>query len=542
MQINKIGRNKIEVVEGGKRVELEVGRVGRNILVTLSDGEKTSDVVVKDVASTKFINALRKFGISEVQRVVAYVESMTAVKTIEAPKAVFMNIETVEHLDTGTVVDRIIEAYYHTADGSWRVFSGGQVREAYNVTAPVKNINKLFLHYNTADIDPNVVYELSKIAEEVKEVLRHYVVLDEKYYDVATSWIVATYVRWAAPYAEPLIIRKLGFGSGGSTLLKVAKLLSARPIKLTVNMSPAAFYRVVDFTMPTVAIDEIREDELDKQKLSELKLLVESAFDAENVVLRVNEGEVEAFSTFANVAIVDTTDRFTTYSAERRAWTVVVRPAQPQRLYNAKEILSATESLREKLYSLGIALPTLYYDQWEKLTAEQGLGVLRFLARASKALSGDAYIFESALETVERQLEYARQTAILTDPKRMIAEALLKIIIDAKNELEAAANSSSPWEHISIATPIDSEFRCGHIYLEKIIRELRRRFMEVVQVDTRKLDSIHYTTSEVRYWFRVNKDVEMYLKPAKIKAMLMELGIELKLSESRHYYVEVCRD
>jgi hypothetical protein len=324
-------------------------------------------------------------------------------------------------------------------------------------------------------------------------------------------------------------------------LLKTVRLLSARPLRLVVNTSPAAFYRVVDFAMPTLAIDEIREDEVDKDRLSELKLMAESAFDSENVVLRVEEGEVEAFSTFANVAVVDTTDKFTTYSAERRAWTVVIRHAQPQRLYDAEEILSATAALREKLYSLGIALPTLYLDQWKKLSKEQGLGVLRFLTRASEVLSGDATIFESALSTVAQQLEYAKQTALLTDPKRMLAEMLMKILRDARQELEMAASSNTPSEYINIVTPEDNEFRCGYIYLERLVREVRRRSMEVVQVDTKKLDSIYYTTAEVRYWYRVSKDLEMYLKPAKIKTLLAELGIQLEIDEARHYYVRICR-
>jgi len=541
MQISKLSKNKIEVVEGGNRVEVEVSRVGRNILVTLTNGEKSADLVVKNVANTKFINALRRFGVSEVQRVVSYIESMTSVKTIEAQRAVFMNVEYVEHVESGAAVDRIIETYYHTADSEWRVFSRGEVREVYNITAPVRGVGKLFIHYNAPDVDKDAVHSIADVAEEVKEVLQQYVVLDEKYYDVAAAWIVATYLRWAAPYAELLIIRKLGFGSGGSTLLKTVRLLSARPLRLVVNTSPAAFYRVVDFAMPTLAIDEIREDEIDKERLSELKLLAESAFDSENVVLRVENGDVEAFSTYANVAVVDSTDRFTTYSAERRAWTVVIKSAQPQRLYDAEDILSATAALREKLYSLGIALPTLYYDQWKKLSREQGLGVLRFLARASAALSGDAAIFESALSTVEQQLEYAKQTALLTDPKRMLAEMLLKILRDARQELEAAASSNSPSEHINIVTPEDPEFRCGYIYLERLVREVRRRSMEVVQIDTKKLDSIYYTTSEVRYWYRVSKDMEMYLKPAKIKTLLAELGIQLEIDEARHYYVRICR-
>jgi hypothetical protein len=318
--------------------------------------------------------------------------------------------------------------------------------------------------------------------------------------------------------------------------------LSARPLLPSVSTSSAAFYRIVDFLMPTVALDEIREDEIQREKLAELKLMAESAFDKWHRVYRVIEGEVEVFSTYANVVVVDTTDRFTTYSAERRAWTVAIRDAQPRALLDVDELLSETVALREKLYALGIALPTLYYDQWRKLTREQGVGVLRFLARAAQVLGGDASIFETALQEVEKQLQYAKQTAILTDPKRMLIEKLHQIIEDAKRELEVAASSpGNASEYINIVTPEDPEYKCGSIYLEKLVRELRRRFMEVVQVDTRKLDSIYYTTSEVRYWFRVNKDVEMYLKPAKIKALLAEIGIELKLASNRHYYIEVCR-
>jgi hypothetical protein len=176
------------------------------------------------------------------------------------------------------------------------------------------------------------------------------------------------------------------------------------------------------------------------------------------------------------------------------------------------------------------------------LAKEQGLGVLRFLGRASRVVCGGVEIFESALKTVEQQLEYAKQTSLLTDPKRMVVETITRIINDAKRELEMAASSpNNASEYISIVTPEDPEYRCGSIYLQKLVRELRRRFMEVVQVDTRKLDSVHYSTSEVRFWFRVNEDVEMYLKPAKIKTILAELGIALETDHSRNYYVRICR-
>ncbi len=558
MRINKISRNKIEIEDGGKKVTVEVSRLAKNFLVTVSDGENVVDVVTKKLESAKVIGALRKFGISNIHSVISYLSAMTAVKRIEASHAVFMHVEDVVFVPHGgggpQKLGEAVEVYFHGHDGAWRVFAKNinvvtgaeqyELREAFNVAAPpIRNAGKLFLHYNTvADVSPDVVHDLCNAAKEVREILQQYVVLEEKYYDVAAAWIVATYLRWAAPYAELLIIRKLGFGSGGSTLLKTVRLLSARPLRLIVNTSPAAFYRVVDFTMPTIALDEIREDEIQKERLAELKLLAESAYDAENVVLRVEEGEVEAFSTYANVAIVDTSDKFITYSAERRAWTVVIRQAHPPRYYDAYEILRATEDLREKLYALGIALPAVFLPQWRTATREQGLGVLRFLKLAATYLCGGAEIFETAFKTVEWQLEYAKQTSLLSDPKRRVAEVLQEILDEARRELEnAAASPHNASEYIKIVAPEDPEYKCGIIYLQKLVRELRRRFMEVVQADTRKLDSVYYTTSEVRYWFRLDSDAEPYLKLAKIKTLLSEIGVALEVDKSRNYYVRICR-
>jgi len=556
MRINRVSRNKIEVADGDKKVAIEVSRVGKLYIITVSDGAKSVDVTAKAVVSHKVISTLKKFGVPDIHRVLSYMSAMTEVKRIEAPRAVFMKVEDVVMQPDGAreeqKVGEIIQTYFHTADGEWRVFGNdwdvlqGQLpftlKEAYNVYAPLKNIWKLFLHYNTADVDVSVANDLCRVAAEVKEVLKQYVVLDEKYYDLVATWAVATYLRWASPYSELLIIRKTGFGAGGTTLLKTVRLLSARPLKLVVNTTPAAFYRVVDFAAPTIAIDEFREDEQDKQRLAEMKLMAESAFDTENVVLRVDEGEVEAYIPYANVAVVDTTDKFVTYSAERRAWTAVIRESHPPRYYSATEILKATEELREKLYALGIALPTMYLRQWRALTAEQGLGVLRFLERASKHLCGGSEIFASALDTVAQQLTYAKQTSLLSDPKRMVLDALQRIIEEARRELEvAAASPSNAAEMVSLVTPEDPEYKCGVVYFEKLMRRLRQKFMEVWQVDTKKVDSVYYSTSELRYWYRVSQETEMYLKPAKVKALLMELGVALELDSSRHYYVRVCR-
>jgi len=546
MEINRLGRNKIEVKEGEKAATIEAGRVGRNVVITISDGERTVDLALRRVESEKFIRALRRFGISDVRRVVSYVAAMAEVKMIDAPRVIFMERLEDAELISGTVFNVIYNVYFHTAEG-WRVYvfpeGGGTVREAWNVAAPTWRTDRLFMHYNAAEVNYDDIFALPDMARELKEVLKQYVVLPrEEYYDIAASWAILTYMRWAATYSELLVIRKPGFGHGGSTLLKTVRLLSARPLRTVVNTSPAAFYRVVDFTMPTIALDEIREDEADAERLAELKLLAESAFDEENVVLRVDEGEVEAFATYANVAVVDSTDKFTTYSSERRAWTVVIRSGTPAKNYDKNEILKATERLRERLYSVGIALPTAFEEVWRRNAAIQGTGALRGLIEALKSKSLDASVFESALSAVQQQLEYASRTAVLGDPKRAVSDIVQKIIDDARRELEMAAGSNNPADILTVATPADPEYRCGYIYLERLIREVRRRAMEVVQVDTRKLDNVYYTTSEVRYWFRVNKDLELYMKPAKVKAILTTLGIQVEIDENRHYVVRVCRE
>jgi hypothetical protein len=542
MRINKVAKNKIEVVDADRKVLVEVRRIGNKFVVTLDDGENKKRLVVRDVANSKLVKALDDMGISETPQVLSYLQSMSEVKMVEADKCIFMKVENITKIDTREVVDTVVETYFHTTDG-WRVFTqDGELRDVYHITAPMRNVLKAVMHYNTPDVSKEVVHEISKVAEEVREVLERYVVLEEKYYNIATAWITASYLRWASPYSELLIIRKPGFGSGGTTLLKVVSALSARPLLPAVSTSTAAFYRIVDFLMPTLALDEIREDEVEKDRLAELKLMAESAFDRLNRVYRVIDGDVEVFSPYANVVVVDTTDKFTTYSAERRAWTVVIREATPQRLLDVEELLSETVTLREKLYAIGIALPTLYYYQWKKWVKEQGLGVLRLLANVAQKLGGDGSLFESALKEVERQLAYAKQTALLTDPKHMVVETLEKIIKEAKKELELAASSPDrASEIIRLVEPEDPEFRCGTINLRRLGSELRRRFMEVVQVDTTKLDNVYYSSEQVRYWFRLNKDVETYLKPAKIRTLLMELGVALETDGSRNYYVRICR-
>ncbi|MFZ8812154.1 MAG: hypothetical protein ACO2PN_29145 [Pyrobaculum sp.] len=555
MRINKLSRSKIEVVDGDRKVVIEVAKLSKNYVVTVSDGVNTSVLTVRNIETPRVVSSLAKFGVSDVHRVLSHLLSMTSEKLTEADKAVFMKVEDVVIQPDGGQPEKVgetVKTYFHTVDGEWRVFSNDwdvvqgqlpfQLREVEGIATPSINVQKVFLHYNTADVDAGVVHDLCRVATEVKEVLQQYVVLEERYYDVVAAWVVGTYVRWASSYSEMLVIRKTGFGAGGSTLLKTAAALSARPMPLSIYVSPAAFYRVVDFAMPTVPVDEIREDELPSEYLRIFKLLAESSYDRSNRVPRVVDGEVRSFSTYANVILVDTTDKFITYSAERRAWTAVVRPAMPPRYFELDDVLKSTEDLRERLYALGVAMPTVYYRQWKTLTAEQGLGVLKFLERAARHLCGGAEVFESALSTVVAQLEYAKQTSLLSDPKRMVLENIERIIAEAKRELgQASSSPSNATDIISIVTPEDPEYKCGFIYLQKLVRLLRQRFMEVWQADTRKVDSVYYATSEVRLWYRVSEDVEMYLKPAKIKTLLTELGIKLEFDSSRNYYIRVCR-
>jgi putative DNA primase/helicase len=85
-------------------------------------------------------------------------------------------------------------------------------------------------------------------------ILRH-VVMSPAAADAVATWVLHTYTLDAAPTAPRLRIKSPEKRCGKTTLLSTISYLVMRPL-LASNISPAALFRVIEATKPTMLIDE----------------------------------------------------------------------------------------------------------------------------------------------------------------------------------------------------------------------------------------------------------------------------------------------
>ncbi|MGC9051982.1 hypothetical protein, partial [Pyrobaculum sp.] len=336
------------------------------------------------------------------------------------------------------------DVYYFLSDGGWRKIElqGASIfADAAEVEAPkwiVKNMPHAVYHLPPGDASlykMDIIYETDELLRELRDVIYAYVSMVKKYLDVSATWTLLTYARHAFRYAEYLRIHKAGFGSGGSTAAKVVTMLSARGIKPLIDPSPASAVRLFHSVKGTVNVDEVR-GELPEERVELLRLLVEGAFDVDNLTARVENGEVVLYSLYSNLVVVDTGLRYTSLSAERRAWTIrLTRDAS--RMTNLDAALEDAKKLAPRLYAWGLVFPIAARRYVEMHRHVQGLGALMALRDFLRA--SDPAIADSAYETVREQLEHAFATAVATDPIRRVLDAVQQLVEDAVQQIEQRA-------------------------------------------------------------------------------------------------------
>jgi hypothetical protein len=94
-------------------------------------------------------------------------------------------------------------------------------------------------------------------------------------------------------------------GCGKSTVLEAIELLGATPLKSD-SITPASIYHLIDSEKRVLLVDEA--DNLDWFSNSKLRAVVNSGHSAKGRVIKMVEGEVRSYSTFAPLAIA-TLDR-----------------------------------------------------------------------------------------------------------------------------------------------------------------------------------------------------------------------------------------
>jgi hypothetical protein len=126
--------------------------------------------------------------------------------------------------------------------------------------------------------------------------VQRFVYIDDRDYIVGCLWILLAYV-WDVFYKLPILRLKSPVkGCGKSTMLDVLEVFVVKPL-LTVSVTPAGLYRLIEKYHPCVLIDEA--DSYGKDD-DELRNIVNGGYERDRPVIRVNKETLEPqiFATF----------------------------------------------------------------------------------------------------------------------------------------------------------------------------------------------------------------------------------------------------
>jgi hypothetical protein len=451
-----------------------------------------------------------------------------------------------------TKVDSIVwprglaDKYFFLSVNGWRkVFldrESGQVAfDAAEVEAPawapkVEDLLNALHHLPPGDrLDVDIVYNTDQLLEEAAQYISAYVTMRREYIYTAAVWALLTHARHALPYSELLVVRKGGYGSGGTTVAKVISLISARPLRPAVMPSAASMIRIFHYVMPTFILDEVRI-EAGVEYISLLKLVAESAYDSNNVTFRVEDKKLAVYRLYGNIIAVDTSFELTTLSSERRAWQIRIErdPNRATNLYYAEK--DAAE-LVKKLYAWGLVWPLAARQYIEQYAWAQGIGALMALKTWLETRGVKSEVVEAAYETVKRQLSEIYEAAVITDPVRRVASAIEDAVAEAREYINTRGTVPTPW-HLS------EDGQCLEIYLDALRRKVRERLRYLyeitVQYDRDPYGNLIENTRQTQ-WYRIDPEVEPLVRETrKFLAILRTLGYVVYYDNNRNYCVRVC--
>ena len=167
--------------------------------------------------------------------------------------------------------------------------------------------------------------------------------------------VVAQYSRDVAVTFPALDVAKSGYGSGGTTALKILLTLSPR-LSYTMESSPAYIYRTADAKKATMGIDENTVKISEEVRRAYAQLYVAS-FDKNIGIGRADEGgkKLRTFRPACNLIVVDPTRPFRRPGLRQAGPEVVLMP-DPRRRENpdldALLMDPVVRALRAKLYTV----------------------------------------------------------------------------------------------------------------------------------------------------------------------------------------------
>jgi hypothetical protein len=129
----------------------------------------------------------------------------------------------------------------------------------------------------------------TELLEEIENLLRRFVIIDEHYFCPIALWILMTYLYEAFNFLPYLRIRSPEKGCGKSTLLDALQVLVRRPL-LVGNISAAALFRLIPKYNPTMLLDEaqsyVKQD-------ADIRSIIDGGYQKDRPAIRVNPDTLE---------------------------------------------------------------------------------------------------------------------------------------------------------------------------------------------------------------------------------------------------------
>lgn len=310
-----------------------------------------------------------------------------------------------------------------------------------------------------------------ELYQEIRSFIRKYVILpDERFYDVATVYVMLTAVfdRFnTIPY-----LRVIGdLGTGKSRFLEVIGKLSYRSIMASGSISMSAIFRTLDVVRGTLVFDEA--DFRSSSMTDEIVKILNGGHKKDAPVVRmevVNDRmKTMSFEVFGP-KILGSRHDFTDTALESRCIT--------QRLFPLKEVIGVPTHLpflfNEEALSLRNKLLMFRFKYYRQLqdneSSLEGLGFPRLRQTALALTSVAKFIGEEARRPVIEFLMDYEKTLLSNVATNVYADVLLCIawLIETDEEVRSS----------------------GKLYIGHIAHEFNRTFYEdYTSRETRKLDT-----------------------------------------------------
>lgn len=391
------------------------------------------------------------------------------------------------------------------------------------------------------EIDGNVLYDMLMV---VKEYLEAFVWLtDPDMYKVLAAHALLSHAHHAYAHFPVLVIRKFGFGAGGTTLANLMSFIMPRPTANILASSDRAIMTIVDRVKPTIVLDEYGRTDIPEEVRNSIRMVVEYAWARDNyrVLVRPSKRQMVpvTYSLYTPLIIVDTQGVYDTVSTLRRS-VVVKITRKPGFHTDMAGAIKIAQDLAPRLYAVGMYLslhPRFRELAWQ---AQQYQGFAPYLALWRFAYEiGDhptVAFMASVVDFLKRFYAEVWEAEEVLDP-----QARVRTEVETVVELIRCAMALGR---------LEAEDWCVNWSLARFISALKRRLMETYMVDVttyEAYDVVSEETEKKRQWKRLPEEYAPYLKQSRVLEGLREIAkrdgkVSVVWDHNRNPRVTVCID